>query len=145
MIEFENVRIGIVTAIDRKKARVRVNFEEHDDTTSHELAVMQKNTLNHKSYWLPEVDEQVVCLFLNNGQETGIVIGTLYAEDDAAAHKPVPEISDESKKRHGIWFEGGSHVKYEHDTQTLVVHSAKNIMITAADTISIVDKRGKLV
>lgn len=142
------MRLGIVTAIDRKKARVRVRFEDQDDTTSHELSVMQNNTFRTKSYWLPVVDEQVICLFLNNGQETGIVIGSLYSEQD----KPVPEIADEGKHRDGIWFEDGTYVKYESDTQTLVVHAAKDIKITAANNISITatndvevyDKRGKI-
>lgn len=143
-MDFENVRLGVVTAIDRKKARARVRFEEQDDTTSHELAVMQKNTFKSKSYWMPDVDEQVICLFLNNGQETGVIIGSIYSEDEEALHKPVPEISDDGKHRNGTWLEDGSFVKYEHDTQTLVVSGIKNIVITAADTVSISDKRGAL-
>lgn len=111
-VPFEAVRLGVVSSIDRKKATAKVYFPDRDDSVSHDLQVIQKNTLNKKFYWMPEVDEIVVCLFLSNGQETGIIIGTLYAEDDASAHKPVPEISEDGKERLGIWIDGNNYIKW---------------------------------
>lgn len=140
-VPFETLRYGKVTAVDRKKCLARVLFEDRDDTVSNWLPVMQKNTMNHKFYWLPDVDEIAVCLFLSNGEESGLIIGTVYSDVD----KPVTEISDEDKERHGVWFKDGTFIKYEHDTQTLVINGAKNISIIATDTISIRDKRGELV
>lgn len=111
-VPFEVMRYGRVDSVDLKKATARVVFQDRDDVKSFDLQVMQKNTLNKKAYWMPEIDEIAVCLFLSNGQESGIIIGTLYAEDDASKHKPVPEISDDGKQRVGLWIDAHNYIKW---------------------------------
>lgn len=132
-VPFETVRYGKVTAVDRKKCLARVLFEDRDNQVSPWLPVMQKNTMNHKFYWLPDIDEIAVCLFLSNGEENGLIIGTVYSDID----KPVHEISDEDKERHGVWFKDGTFIKYEHDTKKLEIECAGEIHIRANGNIYI--------
>lgn len=129
---FEVVRYGKVSFVDYKKGTARVVFEDRDDSVSPELPVMQKNTLNNKFYWMPEVDETAICLYLANGQETGVIIGTIYSEVD----RPPTE-----KKEDGVWFEDGTFVKYEHETKTLSINCAGKIEIHADEEITITSNR----
>lgn len=130
---FEAVRYGKVSSVNLKKCTARVVFEDREDSVSPELPVLQKNTMNCKHYWMPHVDEMVVCLYLANGQESGIIIGTIYSDID----KPVPEISDEGKNRDGVWFEDGTFIKYELDSKTLAIDTQGNINITAKGDVTI--------
>ena len=116
-ISYEVVKIGKVSAIDRQKCMARVYFEDRDDFVSSWMPVMQKNTMNHKFYWMPDVDEQVVCLFLPNGHETAIIIGSIYSEAD----KPVPEIAEEGKDRIGIWIDAGNYIKWIEEERTFEI------------------------
>lgn len=120
---FETVRLGVVSSVDLKKGTARVVFEDRSDVVSPELAVMQKNTMNSKFYWMPDVNETVVCLYLANGQETGIIIGSVYSDAD----KPVPEISEEGKKRLGIWIDDNNYIKWVEEERRFVVKTENPI------------------
>ena len=122
-VPFEVVRYGTITAVDRKKCMARVLFEDRDDTVSPWLPVMQKNTLHHKFYWMPDIEETAVCLFLSNGQENGLIIGTIYSDVD----KPVPEIAEEGKDRIGIWIDSNNYVKWIEEERTLEVKTEKPV------------------
>lgn len=119
----EFMRYGRVSSVDLKRATAKVVFEDRDDVVSFDLQVLQKNTLNKKAYWMPEIDEIAVCLFLANGQESGIIIGTLYAEDAESKHKPVSEISDEGKQRIGLWIDSRNYIKWVEEERKFVVHT----------------------
>lgn len=112
-------------------------FEDCDESVSYDLSVVVKHTFKSKSYWLPDVGETVLCMFLPNGEETGFILGSVYSEKD----KPVPEISDENKDRDGIWFEDGSLIKYESDTNTLVLDIKGEINIKATGNVNIHGKK----
>ena len=130
---FEVMRYGKVSSVDLKKCTARVVFEDRSDAVSPELPVMQKNTMNSKFYWMPEVGETAVCLYLSNGQESGLIIGTIYSDADM----PVPEISDEGKERYGMWFKDGTYIKYEPDTHSLEIEVQGAINIKAAGDVTI--------
>lgn len=139
---FEAYRYGKVSSVNHKKCTARVVFEDRDDSVSPELPVMQKNTLSDKFYWMPEVDEIAVCLYsANDGQESGVIIGTIYSEVD---HPPT------DKKEDGVWFKDGTFVKYEHETKTLsincagklTIHADEEITITSNRTVTITDSTG---
>lgn len=120
---FEVVRVGVVSSVDLKKGTARVVFEDRDDAVSPELSVMQRNTMNSKSYWMPDVNEMVVCFFLPNGQETGFISGSYYSDAD----RPVPEISDEGKKRWGIWVDENNYIKWVEEERRFVVKTENPI------------------
>jgi hypothetical protein len=63
-------------------ARVRVVFEAEDQLVSWWLPVLQPKTLADQVYWMPDLDEHVVCL-LDEHAEFGVVLGAIYSEADA--------------------------------------------------------------
>lgn len=73
------VAIGRVSALypERKTARV---YREDKDIVTDELAVISQSTQCHCDqcrcdYWLPEIGEYVLCIFLPRGNSSGFIIG----------------------------------------------------------------------
>ena len=118
------IRTGKVTSVNPQNCTVRVTFEDRDESVSPDLQVVMKNTLNKKYYWMPEVDEIALCLFLPNGEETGYVIGTVYSDVD----KPVPEIADEGKERVGIWIDQNNFIKWVEEERRFVVQTENPVL-----------------
>lgn len=77
------VRVGTVTNRDDKKHRCRVEFKDNDGIISYWCQVIAKKTHKDKEYWLPDLDEMVVCLFLPFGREIGFIIGSAYNAKDS--------------------------------------------------------------
>lgn len=97
------VRQGVVTMVNDAAATVRVKLPDSDNIVSKELPVLVQKTQDNKAYDLPDVGEQVVCLFLTNGLEQGFVLGSPYSSVDR------PPVSTRDKKHYlfsdGSWFE----------------------------------------
>lgn len=73
------IRVGEVTSIDPQKHTARVSFPEDDNNTSYELAVLCRNSYSNQDYGMPDVGEDVLCLFLPDGIEDGFILGSFYA------------------------------------------------------------------
>jgi phage baseplate assembly protein V len=99
------IRIGIVTQVNPEKGSVRVKLPDADGEISDELPVLFKKTGKDKDYWMPDIGEHVLCVFLPYGPEQGFVIGAFYSEVDK-----VP-VTDKNKKR--IAFEDGTYMEYD--------------------------------
>ena len=78
------VRNGIVSSVNAKNGTVRVAFEDKDKNVSAELPVISRGSMETKDYWLPDVGEQVVCLFASNDKNTstGWILGTFFSDKD---------------------------------------------------------------
>lgn len=74
------VRTGKVSVIDEAGVRVRVTFPDRENVQTDWLKVMVENTQKNKDYWMPEVGEDVLCIFLPNGLESGFVLGGYYVD-----------------------------------------------------------------
>lgn len=101
----ELFRIGVVKSTDPEKATVRVEIEDADKLQSFDLPVIVRNTLKNKDYWMPDIDEQVVCFFLGNGLSSGFILGSFYQDVDTPPVK-------EQDKRH-VLFGDGSWLQYD--------------------------------
>ena len=99
------MRLGEVTSIDFAKAKVRATFDDEDGMTSYWLPVMQRNTIANQDYWLPDIGEDVVCVFFGEGSEDGFVLGSIYAGDV----KP-PESNGDKRT---VVFKDGTRVSYD--------------------------------
>lgn len=75
------IKIGEVSSVDPAKATARVVFDDDESLVSGELQILQLNSLMNKGYWLPDVGEDVVCLFMGTGLEEGFILGATYAGD----------------------------------------------------------------
>jgi len=117
------VRVGIISSVDSKRCTAKVYFEDLDDTVTHDLRIVVPQTMKTKVYYMPDVGEQVLCLFLQNGIETGFIIGSVYSEVDN------PPVTNDKIK--GFWLKGGTSIQFDESTNTLIVSSPQPVTINA--------------
>jgi phage baseplate assembly protein V len=98
------LRIGKVSSVELRTARV-----EFLDTTgsngksmiSGKLQILQHKTHKDKEYWMPDVGELVLCIFLGNGAEAGFILGAVFNERDSVPEncegKRVIEFEDKTR------------------------------------------------
>lgn len=106
------IRVGEVTKTVPSKHMVRVAFPEDDDV-SHELPVICPNTKDNSDFHMPDVGEDVLCVFLPGGIEDGFVLGSFYAPEVAR-----PTANQDERK---IRFKDGTTVTYNRATHELDV------------------------
>ncbi len=113
--------LGKVVAIDEERGLVRVKLEEHDDLTTYWLPVLYTKTQFDKEYWLPDIDEMVLCVFTPPAFERGFVLGSFYTQEDTP-----PEATREKwiKK-----FKDGTIIEYDRENRKLLIHSVGDIEI----------------
>lgn len=103
-------KVGVVVALDENRAKARVRFDDIDGVLSYWLPVIQAKTLKDKAYWLPDVDEHVVCILDENGED-GAIIGAIYSDADS-----VPVVS---KDKYHKTFQDGTVIEYDRQTHKL--------------------------
>lgn len=74
------IQIGIVSSVDKSKCTAKVAFESRN--TVRELSIIVRGTIQPKDYWIPVPGEQVLCVFLPNGNDHGFILGSFYSEVD---------------------------------------------------------------
>jgi phage baseplate assembly protein V len=99
------VRVGVVVNTYPEKATVRVKCSDADGLVTWPLRVLSHKTHKDKAYWMPDIGEHVLCVFLPYGHEQGFVIGALYSDKDQ-----VPVASQD--KRH-VLFDDGTWLEYD--------------------------------
>lgn len=119
--------IGRVSSINPLTGCVTVTRPDKDDKVTGELMVLQRGTASTKEYWLPAVDDQVLCVMLPNfsgkGTGTGFVLGAFYSTVD------VPMESDPEAR--SIRFPDGSYVRYQGGN--IEIHATGDVTITGAN------------
>lgn len=127
------IRVGTVSSVNAAVGTVRVAFAAQDDMVTYELPVITRGSKNNKDYWLPDVDEQVLCLFLPNtsgrGVCDGFVLGTFYSSIDA----PVENSGDV----HAVKYGDGTIIKHDRSTGKLTINATGDIDIIAGGKITI--------
>ena len=128
------LKIGEVTDIDPAKCKIRATFDDEDGKTSYWLPVLQRKTLHDKDYWLPDVGEDVLCLFFNEAEEAGFAVGSFYAGD--------VDVPGQSIDIRTVKFKDGSEFSYNRNSHELkgvgtnFTLNRQNIAISAPETIS---------
>lgn len=127
------IRVGTVSSVNAAAGTVRVAFAAQDDMVTYELPVITRGSKNNKDYWLPDVDEQVLCLFLPNtsgrGVCDGFVLGTFYSSVDA----PVENSGDV----HAVKYGDGTIIKHDRRTGKLTINATGDIDIIAGGNVTI--------
>lgn len=76
--------IGKVTTVNEADATAVVTVEDHDDKTTSALSVLQRGSNESKDYWVPDIDDQVLCIRLPNksgrGFNSGFIVGAFYSD-----------------------------------------------------------------
>ena len=125
-------RVGTVSSINEEAATARVTFSDRDNVVSYDLPVITKNTLKNKDYWMPDVEEQVLCLFLPIGIETGFIVGGYY---DTKTEKPAA-----TGNKRAAEFEDGTRVEYDreaHKLQIDIPETAGTVVINCAGSVTV--------
>lgn len=130
------IRVGTVSTYNEKSATARVVFHDkvnidssQKGLVSYDLPILVKQTQSTKDYWIPDKDEQVLCVFLPNmpGQERGFILGSFYSKTDTP--------SASSKNKRSITFEDGTLIEYDKSSHSLTVNSKGKVnIITETDT-----------
>ncbi|MGH7914720.1 MAG: phage baseplate assembly protein V [Candidatus Binataceae bacterium] len=105
-------RVGLVKQQDPQGARVRVAFPDRDQMLSYWLPILVSKTQNDKSYWVPDIGEQVVCL-MDEHDEAGAVLGAIYSTADT----PPAQSAD----KYHMSFKDGATLEYDRAAHALVV------------------------
>lgn len=107
------IKIGEVSSVNYANGTARVVFDDDDSIVSNDLPVLQTNTLQNKDHALPDVGEDVVCLFLPSGGEEGFILGAVYAGEVQPA--------ETSKDIRSVTFSDGTEIKYDRAAHLLSV------------------------
>ncbi|WP_297429324.1 phage baseplate assembly protein V [Clostridium sp.] len=109
------IRVGIVSSINETNGTVRVIFDDKDDMVSDELQLL------NSEYNIPEVKEQVLCLFLPNGLQQGFCLGGFYSFINP------PPI--QNKNLYYKKFDDGTSIQYDKSTKQLTINSVNKVII----------------
>lgn len=109
------VRTGTVQSVNVVNNTARVVFDDKDETVSPELHILHRCSGKNKDYWVPDVGDQVLCIFNNNDKNfsTGWIMGSYFHE-----HHP-PQVQSLDIMRFD-WLDG-SYIEYNRATHTLNV------------------------
>jgi len=110
MRESRLIRCGIVSSVNPEAGTARVAFEDRG-VVSYELSVLQRGTLGVRDYWMPTPGEQVWCLYSPNGDIDGLVLGSVYSDEDP------PPVTSAAKRR--LEFPDGTYIEYDHEEHLL--------------------------
>lgn len=127
------VRVCKVSSIDPKAGTARVELPDSDGMESFDLPVLFHKTQDDKFYSMPDIGEQVVCVFLPIGLEQGFVIGSFYSKEDTVT-SPSPD-----KAR--VDFSNGAFLEHDRDTGRLMISIEGDIDVTAKGNITIIGAR----
>ncbi|MBE0470518.1 MAG: phage baseplate assembly protein V [Methyloprofundus sp.] len=107
------IRVGIVVSTNDENGTARVQFQDKNGLVSYDLPIIVRNTSKNQDYWMPDIREQVICLFLPSGVETGYILGSFYS------NVTKPKVTTKNKRRND--FEDGTSVEYDRESHTLTI------------------------
>lgn len=112
-MQFDNFKIGEVSSIDPARCTARVIFDDENSMVTYDLPIMQRNSLGNRDYQMPDIGEDVLCLFRSDGFEDGVIIGSFYAGD--------VEPPETTADRRTVVFKDGTRICYDRAAHTLTV------------------------
>lgn len=119
--EIKNLfRIGTVCDLSSEGQQVRVNFDDLG-TVSPLMQVPAFGALGDDYFWMPEIGEQVMCMFMPTGNAEGYVLFSVRGSSNS------PKFANNNKRY--IAFSDGGLLEYDKASGTLTINAA-NIKIT---------------
>ena len=126
-METNIVRIGKVSVSDPAKATVNVVFSDMDNMVSTNLPIIFPQGLKNKAYAIPDIGENVLCIFLEQGLGDGFCVGCFYTESE------VPPVTEQDKVHYA--FEDGTFMEYDRKEHKLTAKINGNADIKAKDIL----------
>ena len=130
----ELVRVGVVSSTNPEKNTCRVTFTDKDNLVSGDLRILHKGSAGNKDYWMPDIDDEVVCIFPTNDESyyDGFIIGTLFNEKD----KPNANLQDVTRTD----FKDGTSIEYNRKSHAMKIECKGSLEIICDKGIKIVSK-----
>jgi phage baseplate assembly protein V len=130
-------RVGLVQSQDLQNARVRVIFPDRNQLLSWWLPILVAKSQNDKSYYVPDIGEQVVC-FMDEHDEDGAVLGSIYSQADTT---PV-----QSADKWHISMKDGAIFEYDRAAHVLAVSlpNGATMTVTANNATVQIDSSGDI-
>lgn len=107
------IKLGEISSIDPARGTARVVFDDEDSIVSYDLPVLQRNSLKNHDYAMPDVGEDAIVLFFGEGQEDGVILGSIYAGE------VTPPESTENRRT--VVFDDGTRICYDREEHKLTV------------------------
>ena len=131
------LKVGEVTDVDPAHCKIRATFDAEDGKTSDWLPVLQRKTLEDKDYSVPDIGEDVLCVFFHEAEETGFALGSFYAGEI--------ELPASSQDQRVVKFKDGTIISYDRSSHTLkaqigdtqIVADQKNVQVSAPSLVSL--------
>lgn len=82
----EYIFVGLVSSIDPTHGTAVVTRPDRDGRTTAPLSVLQRGAKDTKDFWMPAIDDQVLCVLLpdssGKGPSMGWIVGACYSDID---------------------------------------------------------------
>lgn len=131
------IRLGEVSSVNAEKGTACVVFDDDDGVVSAELPVLHRNTFSNKDYAMPDVGEDVLCLFLPNGLEDGFILGSIYAGEVTPPENTIDKrtvvFSDDTR----VSYDRAEHVLTVSIGDTTIEANGESVRIDAASDVTI--------
>ena len=125
------IKIGEVSSVNPANGTARVMFADEDEIVSFDLQVVQRNTLKNQDYAMPDIGEDVVCLFLPSGSEDGFILGSVYAGEITP-----PEGSDCDQRT--VVFSDGTRINYDRKEHILTATIGETSITADQQNVNVV-------
>ena len=122
------IKVGVIESFNEANATARVIFEDIK-VKSYDLPIIVKQSQNNKDYWIPDIGESVLCLFLPTGIESGFILGSYYNKKDR------PPVTDQNKRT--VKFKDGTILEYDRATHKLTADVKGDIELKATGSITL--------
>ena len=117
------IRRGIISDVYPERHSARVTFEDKNSVVSAELPILTSFASKNNLYHLPDIEEEVICLFEENDNQdgTGVIIGSIYNDVNT------PKANSQDICR--IDFADGSFIYFDRKTGNLEINCSGNITV----------------
>ncbi len=124
----QTVRVGEIASINAATGTARVILPDSGGVVSHDLPVLFQKAHHDKFYTMPDVGEQVLCVFLPNGLEQGFILGAMFSQIVS------PPVNSPDKTH--FKFKDGTVLEYDRAAHLLTVDVKGNVVLKATGTVT---------
>ena len=124
------IKVGKVSSVNEKKGTARVLFPDRQNSVSGDLFIVVPFTLSGKVYYMPEINERVVCIYDENG--TGFIVGSFYADNRLP--------SQDDKNKAYVDFNDGTVLRYDKKEKILDIICDKGEINIAGKKVNIIER-----
>ncbi|MBM7580002.1 phage baseplate assembly protein V [Jeotgalibacillus terrae] len=121
-------QVGRVSSVFPERGTAKVYFKDKD-VVSRELPIVNRGSRNTKDFWMPSVDENVLCGFLDNTSRAGFILGSYFNELNESVSSTV------NKRR--IEFPDESVIEYDFTSNTFLLDIKGNVQIKATGNVTV--------